>query len=752
MYFGGIKKQLENEKFLKLLTTYFTIILICFIASKLLTATIWEKNVNLLHTVFELICIFIALTSFIIVFLTHEVNQLSNRIIGFGFLAVAVFDALHTYYYVGLNLYPAGFQDLTTRYWLVGRFGEACILIFSATLPLRIRMNKWMALFVTLLVTMSVSLVLFYEHTLIPVLFNDLGVTFPKIVMEYIIIAAFIIAFFLLKKRRNKRRDILSYNYIYMAILLVISAELCFTIFRNITSFYFAFGHVLKVVYYFYLFLGIFVSAVERPYEIMKITKGKIREIRNELRDILNGLPLSIITYNNDGRVSFINNNALKLLEVKAYEISKLSLNQIHELLMPENSTGSKDILECLKRQPREVYSGIRRYKTFHGKNISLNVNAFKYKKGLLASFTDAKKEHELANLRIQTRAILESIKSSVIILDKNYHIVSCNKAYLQLIEVRREDVIGRHFYQLSELLKFTENGETFKIVLESNQDRKDHEGAFETLRGKRKDVLFNYAPIFDVDHEIIGYIGTASEITALKEEQRKVLQQEKLAIIGQMGSGIVHETKNHLASIKGYCQLLESKLEDEQSLKYIQRIEAIAEDVNKVIMDFLAIAKPSETVMDIISLNETIESMRYMLESPSFMRNVIIEIIPAEHEKDIKADSSQIKQIILNMAKNAIEAMQTIKDARLRIQICLSESGAEMLLTISDNGKGISEENLKKIGTPFFTTKDSGTGLGLSVCYKIIQEHGARIEVESEEDQGTTFRIAFPCYEEINA
>ena len=120
------------------------------------------------------------------------------------------------------------------------------------------------------------------------------------------------------------------------------------------------------------------------------------------------------------------------------------------------------------------------------------------------------------------------------------------------------------------------------------------------------------------------------------------------------------------------------------------------------------------------------------------------MEITPKE--KPVLCDKAQIKQVILNLTRNAFEAMEETEYPRLEIKTLLSNDSNIMMIIISDNGKGISEEVMGKIGTPFFTTKENGTGLGLSVCYRIIKDHRGNIDIKSKKGMGTTFIISLPC------
>jgi PAS domain S-box-containing protein len=602
--------------------------------------------------------------------------------LGFGFLAVAVFDIFHIIYYPELKLFPKGHYDLATSFWVIGRNA---------------------------------------------------------------IIALFIFIFFHLLKPK-KKSNMISYRHIYLSILLLISAGFCSTRYVAASSFSSIFGHILKVVCYLYIYYSIYVNNVKYPYEKIKFTKSKLRASKKELYDILNGLPLALATYDNSLHIAFINDKALELLECSRKDVLGLTAEEISKKFMPPKE-GSREnlVLQC-SANDKNISSILRQYATLKGNTLDLNISTYKYNRGIMVSFSDAKKDQELADLKIQTLNILNSLSNFVLLTDSTAKVILANKAFLDFIEMEFKDIEGMHINDLNTLLSFRTEGTPYNDLRQKSNIGNSIEASLKTLNGTTKHLLFHSSPIKNTKDQIIGHMGVSSDITQYKKDQEKMLQQEKLAIIGQMGAGIVHETKNHLASIKGYCQLLSINA-NEQSKKYIERIECISADLNRVIIDFLTIAKPTQPVMDIISLNEIIESVRYMLESPSFIKGVKIDIGLDEFDGDIIADESGIKQIILNMTKNAIEAMSDVDDARLSIQTRLNHSGDKALLIISDNGHGLSTEELKMLGTPFFTTKAAGTGLGLSVCFKIIKEHKGKVRVKSTKGKGTTFKISFPLY-----
>jgi signal transduction histidine kinase len=142
----------------------------------------------------------------------------------------------------------------------------------------------------------------------------------------------------------------------------------------------------------------------------------------------------------------------------------------------------------------------------------------------------------------------------------------------------------------------------------------------------------------------------------------------------------------------------------------------------------------------------DVLNSIKSMVETSSLVNGVAVDFKLSKDERYLLCDESQIKQVILNICKNAVDAMSEKNDARLTIETGFIVKSCEMFIKISDNGYGISKEDLKKVGTPFFTTKRTGTGLGLSMCKQIIKAHKGKMKVDSEIGVGTTFTLLLPC------
>lgn len=728
--------QAQNKPLKKIIAQYIIILVAGYLSATILSPTLWARYTTICHTIIGLICIFIALSSFLTVWYTYNSNPPANQIMGFGFLSVAIFDMFHTLYFPGLNLFPPGYYDLTTRYWILSRFAEAAVLLICSLKTLSIKVNKWAGLILSTALTLGLCNLIFYFPGMMPVLLTGQGPTPVKIALEYVIMAMFLSSLYNLKYIVDSR-DILTYRYISLALLIAIPAELCFTLFTTITSFHNTLGHILKVIYYYYLFRGFFVSAITYPYE-------KLEEAGRYMAEILNGLPIGIVTYDKNFRLSFINRKVLEIPGYKEEELRGLTAEQVASKFYVEDDT-EELIVKQLARASKPIRNKI---KTIKNKSayMKISIDAQRLDNGdSLILLTEAKKEQELENLKLQTRTILNSLSNLVVLFDAGNRVIMCNRAFESAVEMNRLDILGMKKNHLQKLLQFRMKEAPARTIPEE-YPKEAYETSFTTASGKRRELVLQYAPISNVDGEKIGVILVASDVTELKQEQHKLQQWEKMALLGEMAAGIVHEIKNPLTTIKGFSSIITSKAHDEVIKSYARIIESTANDVNRVVSDFLAFARPRSPILMEVSLNDLVKSMRLMLESHLFIKGVDLNFFLSDEEKRVLADKDQIKQVILNVVKNAVEAMSETKNPRLNISTGLNDKKDEMFITISDNGRGMTSEDRLKAGTPFYTTKENGTGLGLSICYQIANKHGGRISIKSEPFRGTSLTISLPC------
>jgi PAS domain S-box-containing protein len=262
------------------------------------------------------------------------------------------------------------------------------------------------------------------------------------------------------------------------------------------------------------------------------------------------------------------------------------------------------------------------------------------------------------------------------------------------------------------------------------------------TLRLKKKDGI--YLPIILIINPIINQVKNIKEYFYVIKEMHitqvdNLLQSDKMALIGQLAAGVAHEIRNPLTSLKGFIQLMKS--DTKLNMDYLEIMESEIDRIDTISNELMAFAKPSPKDYQLHNLQSIFENCMTLLEREAIQRKIKVVRKFEDEQVYVYCDDQKIKQVIINLVKNAIEAME--KPGCLTVQ--LQKKDEFGMLSIQDEGTGIPKDLLEKLGQPFFTTKTSGNGLGLMMCYKIIEEHHGKIHVESEWGVGSTFTIYLP-------
>ncbi|MBW2545049.1 MAG: hypothetical protein JRD43_06215, partial [Deltaproteobacteria bacterium] len=219
-------------------------------------------------------------------------------------------------------------------------------------------------------------------------------------------------------------------------------------------------------------------------------------------------------------------------------------------------------------------------------------------------------------------------------------------------------------------------------------------------------------------------------------------IEKEKSVLLEEMSTGLAHEIRNPLSSIKGAAQYLKSETESTQNHKLLGVIVEETDRLNGVVSQFLDYARPYSMNAEMQDVNRIIDKVISLIKTAGLPENIVIEKNLDNNFPDVKMDGEQMIQVILNIALNAIEAMPEGGTLGLATAGIENGAGKTIEIAVSDTGCGISRDDLRNIFKPFFTTKKKGTGLGLSVCQRIVKNHGGRIDVESTPGIGTVVFI----------
>ena len=237
-------------------------------------------------------------------------------------------------------------------------------------------------------------------------------------------------------------------------------------------------------------------------------------------------------------------------------------------------------------------------------------------------------------------------------------------------------------------------------------------------------------------------YLLLMKDIQDKKEAEEMMIRSEKMSIAGQLAAGVAHEVRNPLTSIKGFLQLLQAGI-DRKEEYYKIMIDEI-QKIENITTELLFISKPMTDERNLESLSSMLQDVVVLLQSQARIYNVEISM-DLEEDCTIYCDRTQIKQVFINLIKNAIEAMP----AGGKVTVMAEKKGNECFSEVIDEGIGIPESILHKLTEPFFTTKKEGTGLGLMISSQIVEKYGGRLEIYRNPDKGSTFRVILPLGDE---
>ncbi len=228
----------------------------------------------------------------------------------------------------------------------------------------------------------------------------------------------------------------------------------------------------------------------------------------------------------------------------------------------------------------------------------------------------------------------------------------------------------------------------------------------------------------------------------AVREErhQAEMARRERLAQMGEMGAMLAHEIRNPLAGIKGYAQIIEKKPCEERNAGFAHRMVAEVQRLERLVTDLLAYSRGDNASMSPVDVGELVANTVSLVRSEAEQQNVSVSGGSAGRIR-VAGNRDRLGQVLINLAKNALQAMPEGGN----LDITADVSRRNVIITVKDSGHGISPADLSRIFEPFFTTKARGTGLGLALCKKTVEEHGGEIRVASEEGKGTSVSIILP-------
>ncbi|WP_201003964.1 PAS domain-containing sensor histidine kinase [Paenibacillus glycanilyticus] len=452
-----------------------------------------------------------------------------------------------------------------------------------------------------------------------------------------------------------------------------------------------------------------------------------------ERSEVLNRITDAVFALNNSWEFTYMNKEAAKLFSCT-----------------PEEAIG-----KCIwSAYPKEVYSifyehylkamqeQVRVEFEAYCPPISmwLEVKVFPSSDGLSIYLHDITKKKGLSLLKEQHYASLFKYNPDAVFafdLEGNY--LSVNPAMEQLLGYEADEFLKMSYIPLIPAEELEKTKSHFKLAAKGITQHYETKAIHKS--GKVIDVKVTNMPII-VNNESAGVFGVAKNIMQENQNKTKLLEAEKLTAVGQLAASIAHEIRNPLTSLKGFVQLIEQTVSD-VSANYFTIMKDELRRIELITSELLYLAKPQAQEFKDERICQIIQDVNMLMSSQALMNNVELRITGLDGLPEIRCVAAQLKQVFINLIKNAMEAMPSGGVIHIHAS---SPSPETLMIQVSDTGKGIPQELIAKIGSPFYTTKENGTGLGMMATQQIIHSHGGTLDITSTEGEGTTIHICLPA------
>ncbi|MEC1626233.1 sporulation kinase KinA [Bacillus mojavensis] len=477
-------------------------------------------------------------------------------------------------------------------------------------------------------------------------------------------------------------------------------------------------------------------------HEIEPANPESTTYITDDYERLVENLP-SPLCISVSGKIVYVNSAMLSMLGAKSKDavIGKWSYEFIEE---EYHDIVKNRIIRMQKGM--EVGMIEQTWKRLDGTPVHLEVKAsptvYKNQQAELLLLIDISSRKKFQTILQKSREryqllIQNSIDTIAVIHNGKW--VFMNESGISLFEAATyEDLIGKNIYDQLHPCDHEDVKERIQNIAEQKTESEIVKQSWFTFQNR---VI--YTEMVCIPTTFFGEAAVQvilRDISERKQTEELMLKSEKLSIAGQLAAGIAHEIRNPLTAIKGFLQLMKPTMEGNEH--YFDIVFSELSRIELILSELLMLAKPQQNaVKKHLNLKKLIGEVSALLETQANLNGIFIR---TRYEKDsiyINGDQNQLKQVFINLIKNAVESMP---DGGT-VDIIVTEDEHSVHVTVKDEGEGIPEKVLNRIGEPFLTTKEKGTGLGLMVTFNIIENHQGVIHVDSQPDKGTAFKISFP-------
>jgi len=357
---------------------------------------------------------------------------------------------------------------------------------------------------------------------------------------------------------------------------------------------------------------------------------------------------------------------------------------------------------------------------------------------------------------RLET--VLDSLIRGILVCDPSHKLILANKAARRFLSIVSYEIAGETVWSVIREELVAE----FLAQALVTEDKAEEKEFYVELNGNTRLLTVSLMPMIQ-KRQVSGTLILIDDITERRNREIKLRRMENLASLTTLAAGVAHEIKNPLGALSIHVQLIQKamktqeklclKLQDENNQdceagkyfrqidKYLNVINEEVERLNAIVVDFLFAVRPMNANLRKGSINDFISELTGFISPELESAGIKLIVNSADNLPSISFDAGLMKMALLNLIKNAEAAM----NRGGKLTITTAGTDTELLISVADTGTGIPEENLPKIFDPYFTTKDDGTGLGLTLVFKIVKEHNGDMNVVSKEGEGSVFTITLP-------
>jgi len=783
----GIMKQLPDRQ---ILIVVFMAALLPFLMVEIFPSTLYHvveiKKYLLFHNIAEIFSVVVAMSIFGVGWFTYDHSKDRHILfLGAAFLAIGLMDFMHTLGYAGMPPFiTPNSANKSTQYWIAVRLFSSAAFLGSAFIypdrPLR-----WHSKPILIATALALPLAIFTGVTFFPAempatFIEGVGLTPFKRISEGIIISLLILASAAYWKRMRKTGDRLLVYYL-AAFVLCIFSELVFAVYKSVFDTYNVLGHIYKVVAFYLIYRGAFVTSVSYPFvqlsevnekllieiDERKKAETELRKSEERYRSLATATSQIVWTTNAEGEV--VDDIPMWRSYTGQEETDVKGRGWIEALHPDDRLLAGKtwaDSVETCSLYDMEFrirrFDGEYRYFSVRGVPVLEDGGAIREWVGACTDISERKRaEGEIIKAKEEWERTFDAITDPLMVVDVGHRIRKVNLAMAGKLGKRPSALQGLYCFSAVHGVDVPPPFCPHEQLL---ADARPHSAEIhvDKLGG---DFFVSVSPLLSPDGALFGSVHYARDISERKraEAERKRLEEQlrqaqKMEAIGQLSGGIAHDFNNILTAIIGFSNIMKMKLDEYDPMQAdIDQILAASDRAAHLTRGMLAYSRKQIMTPKPVDLNDIVR------KGEKFLRRVIGEEVDLRSSLspdplNLCADSVQIEQVLMNLATNARDAMPhggTLSistgifeiDDQFVNSYDFAKPGSYALLTITDTGVGMDENTVRRIYEPFFTTKEvgKGIGLGLSVVYGIVKQHDGFIFCDSVPGRGTTFRIYLP-------